>query len=268
MDEPLSNLDAKLRVQMRSEIVKLHKRINATTIYVTHDQTEAMTMADRIVVMKNGFIQQIGTPKEIYDYPANKFVATFIGTPSMNVIKARFDNDKLYLDSKVVLDLDKNRIEKIRNYYKNTSFDISTKLAQLNEELNKLNLLKKPHEKEEKRLNELDKEISYLKYQDENFKLAKENKPFDIYFGIRPEDIHHFIDANKEYTKSKTFDFVVKFKELLGNEYFLHLGLEDKELNAKIPANDKLIKENDVLPFHFDLDKMHLFDISSETIIF
>ena len=79
MDEPLSNLDAKLRVQMRSEIIKLHERINATTIYVTHDQTEAMTMADRIVVMKAGYIQQIGTPKEIYNNPKNMFCCRIPG---------------------------------------------------------------------------------------------------------------------------------------------------------------------------------------------
>ena len=87
MDEPLSNLDAKLRVQMRSEIIKLHERLQTTTIYVTHDQTEAMTMATRIVVMKDGYIQQIGTPKEIFQYPANKFVGGFIGAPSMNFFK-------------------------------------------------------------------------------------------------------------------------------------------------------------------------------------
>ncbi len=87
MDEPLSNLDAKLRVQMRSEIVKLHNSIHATTVYVTHDQTEAMTMADRIVIMNKGVVQQIGTPMEIYNDPANVFVATFIGNPPMNVIK-------------------------------------------------------------------------------------------------------------------------------------------------------------------------------------
>ena len=86
MDEPLSNLDAKLRVQMRSEIIKLHERINATTIYVTHDQTEAMTMADRIVVMKKGYIQQIGSPKEIYNNPANMFVAGFLGAPATNFL--------------------------------------------------------------------------------------------------------------------------------------------------------------------------------------
>ena len=95
MDEPLSNLDAKLRVQMRTEIIKLHQRMNAITIYVTHDQTEAMTMADRIVVMKDGYIQQIGAPKEIYDHPKNKFVAGFIGAPAMNFIEATFENNHL-----------------------------------------------------------------------------------------------------------------------------------------------------------------------------
>ena len=89
MDEPLSNLDAKLRNQMRAEIIKLRQRINTTFIYVTHDQTEAMTLGDRIVIMKDGFIQQIGTPQEVFDHPANLFVAGFIGTPQMNLFDAR-----------------------------------------------------------------------------------------------------------------------------------------------------------------------------------
>ena len=84
MDEPLSNLDAKLRNQMRAEIIKLRQRINTTFIYVTHDQTEAMTLGDRIVIMKDGFIQQIGTPQEVFNHPCNLFVAGFIGTPQMN----------------------------------------------------------------------------------------------------------------------------------------------------------------------------------------
>ncbi|MCI0182732.1 MAG: sn-glycerol-3-phosphate ABC transporter ATP-binding protein UgpC [Acidibacillus sp.] len=93
MDEPLSNLDAKLRVQMRSEISKLHKRLQTTFIYVTHDQTEAMTMGDRIVVMKDGFIQQVATPQEIYSHPRNLFVAGFIGSPSMNFISGRIEQE-------------------------------------------------------------------------------------------------------------------------------------------------------------------------------
>ena len=88
LDEPLSNLDAKLRAQMRTEISKLHKRLGTTFIYVTHDQTEAMTMGDRIVVMKDGFIQQVDTPQNLYDYPCNIFVAGFMGSPQMNFIDA------------------------------------------------------------------------------------------------------------------------------------------------------------------------------------
>ncbi|MFT4086578.1 MAG: sn-glycerol-3-phosphate ABC transporter ATP-binding protein UgpC [Gordonia sp. (in: high G+C Gram-positive bacteria)] len=86
MDEPLSNLDAKLRVQMRSEIARLQARLNTTTVYVTHDQTEAMTLGDRVVVMRGGYVQQVGSPQELYDHPVNLFVAGFIGSPAMNFI--------------------------------------------------------------------------------------------------------------------------------------------------------------------------------------
>jgi multiple sugar transport system ATP-binding protein len=96
-DEPLSNLDAKLRVQMRSEIKALHARLGATMVYVTHDQVEAMTMADRIVVMRAGRIEQVGTPEALYDAPANTFVAQFIGSPSMNLIEANVVGDRLVL---------------------------------------------------------------------------------------------------------------------------------------------------------------------------
>ena len=91
MDEPLSNLDAKLRNQMRAEIIKLRQRIDTTFIYVTHDQTEAMTLGDRIVIMKDGFIQQIGTPQQVFDSPVNLFVAGFIGTPQMNFFKGKLE---------------------------------------------------------------------------------------------------------------------------------------------------------------------------------
>ncbi|SMO89251.1 ABC transporter ATP-binding protein [Melghirimyces algeriensis] len=94
MDEPLSNLDAKLRVQMRTEISKLHQRLETTVIYVTHDQTEAMTMGDRVVVMKDGVIQQVDTPDRIYHRPVNRFVAGFIGSPAMNFIDGRLVKEK------------------------------------------------------------------------------------------------------------------------------------------------------------------------------
>ena len=90
-DEPLSNLDAKLRVQMRIEIKKVHQKVRTTTVYVTHDQVEAMTLADRVVVMNDGRIEQIGTPNELYHKPATRFVASFIGSPAMNFIPCRLE---------------------------------------------------------------------------------------------------------------------------------------------------------------------------------
>ena len=101
MDEPLSNLDAKLRNQMRAEIIKLRKRIDTTFIYVTHDQTEAMTLGDRIVIMKDGFIQQVGTPQEVFNHPYNLFVAGFIGSPQMNF----FDAELIKVDGKYAVKL-------------------------------------------------------------------------------------------------------------------------------------------------------------------
>ena len=100
LDEPLSNLDAKLRTAMRTEIIKLHQKLGTTFIYVTHDQTEAMTMGDRIVVMKDGFIQQVDTPQNLYDYPCNMFVAGFIGSPQMNFLDATLvkEGDNYYVD--------------------------------------------------------------------------------------------------------------------------------------------------------------------------
>jgi multiple sugar transport system ATP-binding protein len=96
-DEPLSNLDAKLRVEMRTEIKRLHYDLGASMVYVTHDQIEAMTLATKIVVMKDGFIQQIGTPFEIYNYPENIFVADFMGSPAMNLIEAKTKKEKNYI---------------------------------------------------------------------------------------------------------------------------------------------------------------------------
>ncbi|MGI6734901.1 MAG: ABC transporter ATP-binding protein [Bacilli bacterium] len=115
MDEPLSNLDAKLRVQMRSEIAKIHQKVGATTIYVTHDQTEAMTMATRIVIMKDGYIQQIGTPKEVYNHPTNMFVAGFIGASPTNFINGVFDG-KSFVCEGMTLKLPDKTVKSLKDY--------------------------------------------------------------------------------------------------------------------------------------------------------
>ena len=116
MDEPLSNLDAKLRNQMRAEIIKLRQKINTTFVYVTHDQTEAMTLGDRIVIMKDGFIQQIGTPQEVFNHPYNLFVAGFIGTPQMNFFDAKLvkENGKYAVKlDKLTVELSEDKQEKL-----------------------------------------------------------------------------------------------------------------------------------------------------------
>lgn len=119
-DEPLSNLDAKLRVQMRTEISKLHKNLGATMIYVTHDQTEAMTMGDKIVILKDGEVQQIGAPMELYEKPVNKFVGGFIGSPAMNFLSGKIvRSDKIYFIADKLLakiSLDELHSEKLRQY--------------------------------------------------------------------------------------------------------------------------------------------------------
>ena len=150
MDEPLSNLDAKLRVQMRSEIIKLHDNLKATTIYVTHDQTEAMTMASRIVVMKLGRIQQVGSPIEIYNRPTNLFVAGFIGSPAMNFFKVKVVNNEVIFNDghkftlpaeivakydsipeDVVLGIRPEDIHQVEKAEGNAQYDIEVKVAEL-----------------------------------------------------------------------------------------------------------------------------------------
>lgn len=114
MDEPLSNLDAKLRVAMRAEIAKLHQRLNTTSIYVTHDQTEAMTMADRIVILKDGFIQQIGTPKEVYDFPVNVFVGGFIGSPAMNFFDVTLTGNRISNGNGMEVEVPEGKLKMLR----------------------------------------------------------------------------------------------------------------------------------------------------------
>ena len=266
MDEPLSNLDAKLRVQMRSEIVKLHKKMDSTTIYVTHDQTEAMTMADRIVVMKDGYVQQIGAPKEIYDHPVNKFVAEFIGSPSTNVIKATYDNGVLIFDDNNTLELDEEFKKAHDSFYANLNYDVDGMIAKCEEDIKTVELKKKKDEKE-KELLRLNNRLESLKAKKVCLDNVKAGQPHDIYFGIRPEDIHHHVDANKEYTKSKFYFLNITLSELLGNEFYVHLAIGDQELIAKVPAMERIYKMGEEFKVHFDLDKIHIFDFVSEQTI-
>ncbi len=120
MDEPLSNLDAKLRVSMRNEISKLHRSLGSTTIYVTHDQVEAMTMADRIVIMKDGVVQQAGKPMELYEHPINRFVAGFIGSPQMNFYEVRPQDQHILFSDGNKVKLPEDMAQKLRNYQRLT----------------------------------------------------------------------------------------------------------------------------------------------------
>lgn len=113
MDEPLSNLDAKLRVSMRNEISKLHRELGSTTIYVTHDQVKAMTMVDRIVIMKNGVIQQVGKPMELYEHPTNKFVAGFIGSPQMNFYDVTLTGNKVTFSTGEIITIPASVLSKL-----------------------------------------------------------------------------------------------------------------------------------------------------------
>lgn len=275
MDEPLSNLDAKLRVQMRSELVKLHNELGATTVYVTHDQTEAMTMASRIVVMKKGFVQQIGTPKEIYNHPANTFVATFIGSPAMNIIKAEYDKGTIRFDNGYAIKmanaktkhdefyeheinvLEQQIAEKIDNYctvIDKKDPDLITKLPQDDPDV--------------VQMIEADKNIAKMRQDIETYRTYLKSKKHPILFGVRPEDIHIADEPNLAKNKSDPFALTVSVAELLGNEYYLHLEFAPKvEVIGKANAGHELSGGSHVNVI-FDLDKVHLFDdISTKYIV-
>lgn len=284
MDEPLSNLDAKLRVQMRSEIVKLHNELQTTTIYVTHDQTEAMTMASRIVVMSKGYIQQIGTPKEIYDHPANMFVASFIGSPSMNIIKVKYKkgglvdiapdiklqlskervaiHDKFYADGLAAVKLEIAEYEKIISDFEtaveeNVSKEEATSVARKEKNKNKdplyVEYIKLQLEEKKKKMEEFEKIIA-----------ADEH---DIMFGVRPEDLIRPEDATAKVTLSKPFKTKVVVPELLGREYYIHFEIGKESLVAKIIGND-MISLGDDIELGFNTDNIHLFDPVSTNLIF
>ena len=283
MDEPLSNLDAKLRLVMRSEIVKLHNLINATTIYVTHDQTEAMTMASRIVVMSRGFVQQIGTPDEIYDNPKNIFVAKFIGAPSINVFKAVYWNKKLNLDQ-VTLNLPASVVAKHDNYYQeklkklndiNVEFDSNSSeyilkiLSALNDEkkvieehhkkhlISKIASLFKKSSNEQKVNYDKERKICEEKIS-ELEKALKENH--EVLVAVRPEKLKARLLKNNEKLNDGEMKVVVTVSELLGSEYHVHFNYRNIDMVAKFDKGKDVIKIGDELAISFDLKDAFVFD--------
>ena len=263
MDEPLSNLDAKLRVQMRSEIIKLHEALNATTIYVTHDQTEAMTMASRIVVMKLGRIQQVGSPIEIYNTPANLFVATFIGSPAMNVMKASYENGAITLLGGHTIHLGDAFAKAHDEFYKNEIEVNKAEIAALEEKKanTKAPKVSKLNKKAVNPIALIDEEIAKLteRIQKDEFALQGSH---EIVFGLRPEDIEEAAPGSKG-----AYDIRVAVAELLGHEYYVHTDFGGIDLVAKIQLTHE-IKIGDALTVAFNNEKAHIFDPWSEKRIY
>jgi multiple sugar transport system ATP-binding protein len=205
MDEPLSNLDAKLRVAMRAELIKLHERLGTTTIYVTHDQIEAMTMATRIVVMKDGRIQQIGAPKEIYDNPNNMFVAGFIGTPAMNFLSGEVHDDGYFYVENLKLKLPEPKFKLLKDKdYLNTQIVLGIRPEDIHDELVAIETYKESSAK-------LIVDVSELLGAETNIHIgigksniiAKVNARSDIHIGDHITlafnmNKCHFFDANSE----------------------------------------------------------------------
>lgn len=254
-DEPLSNLDAKLRVSMRSEISKLHKEVKGTFIYVTHDQTEAMTMADRIVVMKDGVMQQVDTPTNLYEHPSNIFVATFLGSPQMNIFKATLDNDHVTLGEEnnlVKITLAKSTMSKLINVdIKNIYVGIRPSDFYLGNEndydvkVNKIELIEK--------LGNETLIYFYLPGRKEftlaSLKLSMQEELGDtIYLKINKEKIHLFDDKEESLLKVNELNYLPAKVELINNDALINDKYLFKEINKKLVV-DSLTNKNYLIGF-------------------
>lgn len=283
MDEPLSNLDAKLRMTMRSEIVKLHNRINATTIYVTHDQTEAMTMATRIVVMSRGFIQQIGTPKEVYNQPVNLFVAKFIGSPAMNVFEAEYDPEAgTLVTDEMVLSVgrafaktyDRYYTEKVAEFERlctgNFGKEEKEKVLRIISGLGEYDTRKKKVAKKSL-FAALKRKFSPAPETDENayekrvaldmldaLRLCKNGK-HKLLLGIRPE--RFTIQKEDEAPSRSGYSFTVTptVCELLGGEYGIHFDFCGKDMVGQIDAKQE-VSVGEKLTVSFSVKDLYIFD--------
>ena len=258
MDEPLSNLDAKLRVQMRSELKRIHKAVGATTIYVTHDQTEAMTMADRIVVMKAGHIQQIATPKEIYNKPANLFVATFIGSPAMNILKAEFDGKSALRIGGSEIPLGEG-FKKSHDAFYQKEYEIQKeRAAALESEIASLANVKGNAKAIEQRKAALEEAKHAMEFSLDSLK----GEAHSLYLGIRPENVHLSQNAS-EGPVSQEINVKASQTELLGQEAIVYSTLGDQPLLFKISPDLDLELGSDVKVV-FDLRKINVFDFASQ----
>ena len=296
MDEPLSNLDAKLRVMMRSEIVRIHEQIGATTIYVTHDQTEAMTMATKIVVMSKGWVQQVGTPKEVCSKPNNLFVAKFIGSPAMNIFDGTYNDGTITLDDGFKVDFGEKLILAHKKFYTKKIEETERLLSLLDTdiegEVTRTELAKifsaKSYAKNEKEAKDIDV-LTYSKKKKKKIFAKKAVKGFDleetrsnlnemlakykeaftsshtIKLGIRPENIH-VASTYKEKDKSASFVIEPNVVELLGGEYLLHSTYNGIEMIAKVPATLE-VKAHEQIKLVMSKNLIHIFDeISGERI--
>lgn len=253
MDEPLSNLDAKLRVQMRSELIKLHKKIGGIIIYVTHDQTEAMTMADRIVVMSKGHIQQIGTPREIYNNPVNKFVAGFMGSPTMNFIDATYFNNAVNFEGEDVL---LNNVDAYNSkFYDDRITDIQKKIDKLQTMKNNYKLINSlPEQKQIEEFDAVEKEYldKIKEYENNKFKSHK------VIFGVRPEDISLVDEGGIKAS--------VDVVELLGKEQIVHANIGEQKIDLIVSSKIEVIS-GDIINIKIDVNSVHLFDVETEKAI-
>ncbi len=209
MDEPLSNLDAKLRVQTRAELIRLHRQLGITTIYVTHDQVEAMTMGQRMAIMRDGLLQQCDEPEKVYRYPANRFVASFIGSPPMNFLPGKIgaEGGAAFVD------------------------------------------------------------VGEFKIPVPADNPAAKMAGSDVILGIRPEDIYDAeLQGHIAPTPQNTICAKVDVLEPLGHEYVAYLGAGQHSLIATI-SNETKMKEGQEACFIVDLDRIHLFDVTTENAI-
>lgn len=279
MDEPLSNLDAKLRVAMRSEIVRIHKEVGATTIYVTHDQTEAMTMADKIVVMNKGFIQQIGRPIDVYRYPENLFVATFIGSPSMNILAAEYDRGMVtFAQGEVSFQVKEEfqsahdafyqrRIRELTELLGNFDAFGESEIARFrasqiyvradgfSPKAEKNSLLSRlfHHSRADQKEQERQKMKQTLEGMLKNAKTALGGK-HPIMVGIRPEHFRYESERGPQ-----TLEIVPELTELLGSEYIVHGQIWNARIAVKLDGSLGIESKSSVT-VSMDLDKIHFFD--------